>query len=312
MMTKPGRTSRRIATTLVAAAFVLIGAGSASAQDSNDGSAGTDQIVATGRLDVAEGETVGAAIIFDGPATIDGTVDETLVVFHGRAEISGTVREDVIVFDGEVVVLSGARIDGDIISRQTPQVAEGATVGGQQKSVTTTFDTEEVGLAGRIVWWIAYSVSTLILGVLLLAFAPALDGAILRAARERTGGSIGLGVAAFFLLPIVAVLFLAIIVAIPLGLFVLLGLALIYTVGYVAGTHAIGRLIVKPPSSRYVAFLVGWVILRLIALIPVAGGVVWMLVALFGLGALFVATRQARPAPLPGGSAMPPPMPASA
>jgi len=42
-------------------------------------------------------------------------------------------------------------------------------------------------------------VSTLVLGLLLLLIAPALDGAIVRAFRQRTGASIGLGVAAFFL-----------------------------------------------------------------------------------------------------------------
>ena len=73
------------------------------------------------------------------------------------------------------------------------------------------------------------------LGLLLLLFGPALDGAIIRAARERMGASIGFGAAVFFLLPIVAVVFLVVVVANPLGLFLLLALALLYTVGYVAG-----------------------------------------------------------------------------
>jgi hypothetical protein len=83
------------------------------------------------------------------------------------------------------------------------------------------------------------------------------------------------------------------VVAIPLGVFVLLALGLLYTVGYVAGAHAIGRLLVKEPASRFLAFIVGLAILRAIALVPVLGGLSWTLVSIFGLGAIWVATRRA-------------------
>jgi hypothetical protein len=36
--------------------------------------------------------------------------------------------------------------------------------------------------------------------------------------------------------------------------------------------HAIGRLLIKLPSSRFLAFLAGLAILRVLALIPVVGG----------------------------------------
>ena len=75
-------------------------------------------------------------------------------------------------------------------------------------------------------------------------------------------------------------------------MFILLALALLYTVGYVAGVHGLGRLVVKPPSSRHVAFLAGWGIARLAALIPVAGGLAWTLLAIFGLGIIAVSARR--------------------
>jgi hypothetical protein len=151
-----------------------------------------------------------------------------------------------------------------------------------------------------------------VLGLLLLVLAPALDPAIVRAMRERVSGAIGFGVAVFFLLPIVAVLFLVVIVAIPLGLFLLLALALLYTVGYVAGAHALGRRLVKPPTSRFAASLAGWAILRVLGLIPVVGGIVWTLASIFGLGILWVAARRSPLAAVPEPPAMPPPTPAAA
>jgi hypothetical protein len=80
---------------------------------------------------------------------------------------------------------------------------------------------------------------------------------------------------------------------IPLGLFLLLALALVYTIGYVVGALALGRLVVKEPTSRYVAFLAGWVILRILALVPFLGGFAWLVATVLGLGTLWVTARAA-------------------
>ena len=282
----------------------------AGAVDANDELTNRDQIVMNGRLVVAQGDTVDAAVLFHGVATIDGTVTKSVVVFDGPTEISGHVQQDVYVFNGAVTVRSGAQIDGDLVTSQTPNVEAGATVSGQQQRVSTRFDAGAVGLASRFAWWLGYSVSTVLLGLLLLLFAPGLDTAIVRAVRERTGASIGFGALVFFLLPVVAVLLLVIVVALPLGLFMLLALALLYTVGYVAGAHAIGRLLIKPPTSRFLAFLVGWAILRVLALVPVLGGLAWVVASIFGLGVLWVASRRAGTEPMQAPALPPTPAPA--
>src|SRR3954467_5378255 len=201
---------------LVLGATLVIGAGLASpafAADGSDELNDRDQIVMNGRLIVADGDTVDSAVLFHGSATIDGTVTKSVVVFDGPTEISGHVQQDVFVFNGPVTVLSGAQIDGDLVTSETPTVEQGATVTGDQQRVSTRFDAGAVGVASRFAWWLGYSVSTLFLGLLLLLIGPALDTAIVRAIRERMGASIGWGALVFFLLPIVAVLLLVIVVA---------------------------------------------------------------------------------------------------
>jgi hypothetical protein len=292
--------------TLVAGGML---ASPARATDANDELTNNDQIVMNGRLVVADGDTVDSAVLFHGTATIDGTVTKSVVVFDGPTEISGHVQEDVFVFNGPVTVRSGAQIDGDLVTSETPTVEPGATITGQQQRVSTRFDAGAVGVASRIAWWLGYSVSTLVLGLLLLLFAPRIDAAIVRAMRERTGASIGFGALVFFLLPVVAVILLVIVIALPLGLFMLLALALLYTVGYVAGAHALGRLVVRAPS-RFLAFLAGWAILRVVALVPALGGLVWLLAAIFGLGVLWVAGRLAAGQPSEPRAIPPAPMPA--
>jgi hypothetical protein len=280
---------------LVTGAAILLSAlaaSPASAQDAGPTAEDADQIVLTGRLVVSADETVDTAVILDGPALVEGTVREALVVFNGDTEIVGTVREDVVVFNGAVVVRSGAEIGGDLVTRGTPQVEEGATIRGERDSVVTRFDFEMSGFAGRIAWWVGYSISVLILGLLLLAFAPQLFAAARDTARERLGSSIGWGVGLFFLLPIGSILLLITVVGIPLGISVLLALAFIYTLGYVVATVAAGSMIMRSSPSRYVVFLVGWVVLRVLALIPFVGGLLWFIGSIWGLGLLAVAIRN--------------------
>jgi hypothetical protein len=268
-----------------------------------------DQIVLTGRLVVPQGETAQNAVLLSGDAVIDGTVAGWLVVFNGRTEIIGTVEEDVVVFAGDVVLRSGSRVGGDVISLEDPQVEEGATIGGRVDDLATRWNLYDVTFGGRFAWWVAYTVSTLVLGLVLVLLARGVDRASVRALRERLGATIGLGLLVFVLLPIVAGLLVATIVGIPLGLSLLFALALVYSIGYVICALALGRLVVKDPTSRYVAFLVGWGALRVIALVPFLGGISWTLSTLLGLGMLWVTARAAPSEVRPVTPASPPLVP---
>jgi hypothetical protein len=273
-----------------------------------DGSgAAHDQIVLTGRLVVAADETVDTAVILDGPAQVDGTVRKSLVVLHGDAEVSGNVHQDVVVLNGDVVIRSGAVIGGDLVTGSTPTVEEGATIRGDRSNAITRFDFDfATSFAGRIAWWVVYSVSVLIFGLLLLAFAPRLFPAVRDAAKAGVGSSIGWGFGLFFLLPIGSVLLLVTVVGIPLGVFTLLALAFLYTLGYVVAIIGLGSRLLSSTRSRFVAFFGGWVVLRLFALIPFVGGWLWFLGSVWGLGLLAVAIRRGH-TEVPAGP--PPPMP---
>lgn len=269
---------------------LVILAPAAVAQD-EAGSDSDDHVILTGGLVVPEGETAKTAVVFNGDVLIGGTVSETLVVFNGRTEITGTVDEDVVVFNGSVVLRSGSRVGGDVVSRQAPQIEDGATVEGSIDDLQKRWDYWDITFVGRLGWWLAYTVSTLVLGLVLLMLARGLDPASIRALRDRLGATIGFGLLWFVLLPVVAILLLVTIVGIPLGLFLLFGLGLVYSIGYVVGGLALGRLVVKEPTSRYLAFLAGWGALRVIALVPFLGGIAWLVGTVLGLGTLWVAAR---------------------
>lgn len=269
-------------------------------------------VVLNGRTEVPEGKTAKDVVVFHGRTVIAGTVTGSVVVFSGTTTISGDVDDNVIVFHGTASVLDGAHIGGNLVTRDRPQVASGATVDGDIKKVSS-FNLTGATFAFRYLAWLAFTVSTLLLGLLLVGLFP---GPMESAARasQRTGAMIGWGIAALIGIPILAVIVTVTVVGIPLGLALLLGLWLLFTIGYTVGAFVVGRRVVKPPSGRIKAFLAGWGILRAIALIPFVGGLLWLVVTVVGLGSMIVAASESRRAfreadrgMVPAGGVPPPP-----
>lgn len=255
-----------------------------------------DFVVLTGQLDVPEERTFDTAVIFNGPATVAGTVRGSVVSFNGPVEISGTVEEGVVSFNGTVTVRSGAVIQGDLVTRTEPVIEEGATIEGEIRQEAFDVFREPFPFLARILAWAAITISLLILGLLLLFLAPRGAEAVAATWRSAVGRSIGWGLIFLVGLPILAVLALITLLGIPFGIGLLLALALIYSVGYVAGAWLLGRQLLKPPRSRVLAFLAGLAILRVLALVPILAGLVWAAATVFGLGALMVAAwRAGRP-----------------
>jgi cytoskeletal protein CcmA (bactofilin family) len=251
-------------------------------------------VVLSGRADVPAGETVGDLVVFHGSSTVDGTVEGSLTAFDAPVTISGRVEGDVVVFNGPVELRGGAEVTGDVVSRSDPVLASGATIGGDTKRVETNFNWEGFGWIGRLGWWFAVSVSTLVVGLVLMWLVGRGALGILEAGRDQVGPSIGWGLLAFFGLPLVGILALVTIVGIPLGFGLLAALGLIYALGYGASAWILGRRVVREPTSWILAFLAGWAILRVVALVPILGGLMWFVAVVFGLGALLVAVSRAR------------------
>jgi hypothetical protein len=251
-------------------------------------------VVLSGPADVPRGEQVGDLVVFHGSSTVDGTVNGSLTAFDAPVTISGRVLGDVVVFRGRVELASGANVTGDVVSQDDPVVASGATIGGTTRRVQTDVNWAGFGWVSALAWWLAVSISTLLIGLALLWLTGRGATRIEDTGRTGIGPSIGWGLLAFFGLPILAILALVTIVGIPLGLVLLAALALIYTLGYTATAWIIGRRIVGTRTAWVLAFLLGWGILRVLALIPAVGGLIWFVAVVFGLGALTVTIWRAR------------------
>jgi hypothetical protein len=174
-------------------------------------------------------------------------------------------------------------------------LAPGARVAGEVSKEDWADAGKGWGWVSAVAWWLAVSVSTLIVGALLVWLAPGALDAAERAVREHLGATIGSGVAIAIGVPLLAILALVTLVGIPFGIALLLAAIPVLLVAYATSAWIVGRRVFRNRSSSpWVALLAGWGILRLLALIPVAGGLVGLAATVVGLGALAVALWQAR------------------
>lgn len=263
--------------------------------------------VADGPLVGVDGDTRVAGTV-DGDAFVvrgdlvvasAGRVDGAVLVVRGDVRIAGRVDGDVLVLGGRAVVAAGARVGGDVMSTDDPRVARGAVVRGDVEHIDVPGILGALGAGLLLFWWLAVTISTAVLGALLLALLP--RGLEAGAAVGRSGRQwwiaalVGLGLV--IALPIVGVIGVSSLVGLPFGLGVLGALGLVHAVGYVAGAFFLGRCILKAPKNRFGAFFVGWAILRAAALAPGVGVLVWIAAAAYGLGTLAVAGFRAGQVP---------------
>jgi hypothetical protein len=260
---------------------------------------GDDRLVISGDVNVARGEHVDTVAVLDGDITIAGDVEDDVIAGTGKVRVTGTghIGGDLVTLTDQAQVLPGGRVDGDAIYvDEKPAVAPGAHVGEVRH-----LEASEIGFPlsifiASLLIWLAVSVSTLALGLLLLWLVPRAMEAAFVEARRDFGPAIAAGLAGVIGLPIVAVLALATLVGIPFGALLLLALLPLFAIGYTTSAYLLGRTLVGPPRGRIPAFLAGWGILRAVALIPFLGLVAWLAATVFGLGALAVAAWRARDA----------------
>jgi hypothetical protein len=287
-MSTPQAVRAAIAVLLFALLALLLAAGSAPAA--------TDHVVITGGAAVPAGQTAGDVVVVDGPVTIAGHATGDVVSVSGPVRVTGRVDGDLIAVSDRALLGPGARVGGDLrYGDERPVLASGARVSGTVSKEDWADTANGWGWVSMLGWWLAVSVSTLIVGALLVWLARGALSAAARAVRERLGATIGWGVAIAIGLPLLAILALATLVGIPFGIALLLAAVPVLLIAYATAAWIAGRRLLRNRStSPWAALLAGWVILRVLALIPVAGALVGLAATVVGLGALTVALWQAR------------------
>ena len=257
----------------------------ASANDGDD----NDRIVLVGSVLVDRDEIVNDLIVVDGDVTIRGRVTGDVVVVDGDVTIRGSVAGTVVAVSGLATLGRRARGAGDLVyGDDRPIQAPGSRVDGDVEK----FKIGDASAIAAIGLWLGFTISLLLLGVLLLLLAPRAGDAIARAGRDKPMLAALVGLGGLILLPVIAIVACITIIGLPLGIVLLLLILPLYAFGYLSAALIVGRLIRK--QARIIAFVIGLVILQLLTLIPFVGGLVGLLATIFGLGALLIALFRAR------------------
>ncbi|MGZ8805091.1 MAG: bactofilin family protein [Microbacterium sp.] len=309
-MTKASRwraATTGIVVAVAASAFVLLSAGPAAAAGPT---ADESRVSVTGPVRVGIGERVdGAVVSVDGPVRISGVVDGDVFAVHGNVNVSGRVTGSVTTLDGDITVtgrvgdavtaISGraivgtnAVVAGDVRSSERPDVAAGASVDGDVAKTNFAAWFTLAGWIALLLWWLAVTVSLLLVGIFFVALFPRAAQAVATVGRESTGLSVAWGAALGIAVPLLAGGLASTLVGLPLSFGILLALAVAFPMGYVMTALVIGRTLASR-AADIPAFLIGFAILRGIAIIPGLGWVVGFLAAAFGMGALAVAAWRA-------------------
>jgi len=269
------------------------------------GTVGEDLVSGCGHLRLGPGARVGRDLMVGtGQADLDGDVGRDVFAGGGDLVIGGHVGGGVRARAGRSRLASGARIERDFeyTSRRSLMQAAGATVGGaiKQHFPSGRRAPGPVLIAvGFMFGWMRSLVGALAIGLLVLLPFPAFARRTLDALRGSPGQSLGIGAGLMIGVPLAAITFLLIGIVIggwwlATGALVVFSLAL--ALGFTMTGTLLGQRILGRESSLAWALIAGVAILTLASRVPILGIFVGAIAAVFGLGALALAARRARPA----------------
>jgi hypothetical protein len=222
---------------------------------------------------------------------------------------------------GGLTIGEGASIGGDLeyTSPEKADVPAGVVAGREQHTLQVVPEAKREKTPAQRAWdWALRNlrrlVGLIVVGLLVAWLVPAGLGCAARSLAERPWPSLGLGAATFFGYPMAVLVFLFVLfmvalllIAMTLGnlggaliwigiavvmlVSVAFGLAITYVSKIVVGYWG-GRLLLKSIKSEWAekpiwSMLVGTLIVALLLSIPILGGVLWVVITLFGLGTLW-------------------------
>jgi len=261
-----------------------------------------DLIAGGGNIAITEQGFVGGDFVFGaGSVIIDGVINGNVLGATNELYINNEIKGNVRLVNVEKVSFGPkGKVLGDFSyhgERASPGVTS-ETVKGKIDYSATEIPVEK-GDFGTIVWGLiaGFSIfgflSLLFTGLFCLwAFRHSMVHAV-DMANLKSLPSLGFGFLIAFTTPIVALVLLATGIGLPLALMVLLAWCLALFLGKLVGILVIGLRLVRADRKSsfprlFWAFTVGAFVFSILALIPVLGWILRLLLSLLGIGGLIL------------------------
>jgi cytoskeletal protein CcmA (bactofilin family) len=263
-----------------------------------------DLLVFTSDFNMHPGAVVtGNLVVFAGTAQVDGSIGGDVRFGGGEIDIRGTVEQDVELQADAIQLHPEATILGNLsyTSRKELTPTETEVVRGTVEYSPEVEEEEEERpfiTLGSVMWWLWWTLSSLLVGFIGLALFRRAAPALLAPIHGETmlGTLIGFGI--FLVVPAASLLAMALVIALPLGVIsLMIFLVALYLakmpVAIWVGRRILGAVGSGDPSP-FAALAVGIPLLYLLFEVPFyLGTLVWLISTWLGLGAILLAARNA-------------------
>ncbi|MEM7592897.1 MAG: hypothetical protein AAF383_15500 [Cyanobacteria bacterium P01_A01_bin.83] len=216
----------------------------------------------------------------------------------------GQVTQDAVAIGGDIILKPNARVGGDAVAIGGQIIKEpGAMVGGDEVVVFSNAGVlwERFGLFGTLYlinaafYWF-FLAAVFAFGVFLLLLLPGHIKSITVTMHQHPFKSGMWGCGAIVITTLFVALFAGSVFGFLLIPIVNLALAIAGLLGAIAASLWIGKKILTRRERPFIPFAIGILILAVISLIPVAGGLIILMLDLFGLGAVLLSRVGTVPA----------------
>ena len=252
----------------------------------------------------SNGEIGGDVLVGSGDLTVTGPVGRDIRGSSGDLTIDGRVGRHVRVSADSLTVTSQGRIGGDLryASNQDADISNSAQISGQTVRTSSWRMTGGPDVWSALTSPITRILLALITGLLLVLSLPRALVAVADTIRTRVAESAAAGAIGFILWPILAIVFLVMVVGIPVAL---IGTALFVSFAYLSQIFvglAIGRAVlpgawkVRSRGYNVLAMVIGVILIGAVRAVPVPylSPILAAITAVIGVGGILLALHNAR------------------
>lgn len=245
-----------------------------------------------GDVSVPAGERVDAVVVVHGTATIDGEVTSVVVV-DGSAVLNAARAESVVAVRSPVTLGAGTIVTGDVLTLDSAvQKVGDASVQGDVRDMTSSL----VGIGfilgpALLLISIGFALAMVLAALVMAALASRQVRAAGELIRREPAQTLAMGIVGAIVPPVLAVLAMATVVGIPIGLVFLLAVwPTVAFLGYLVAAIWIGEWIIghlnpaRVAERPYAAAVLGVVVLAVFSVVPLVTAVA----SLFGFGAVIL------------------------
>ncbi len=268
-----------------------------------NGTVGQDVTAGGGSITFGPASNVmGSVLAGGGMVVYNGDVMGDVWTGAGAVQMAGDFGQDVKVEADGIQVLSNTTVGGDLVANygEESQVSEQAQISGETNinQVYRSYKAEEkmakidgYGKDMNNVGAVFSLILGLVSGLVLMYLFPKATDEMSANAMKNPLPSMGWGALKLFLGPLVIILLMVTVIGMPLAFLMLMGYIVSWMVACWISGKALGEKIYKESKAkwfkdRYLQFIIGLALIKLLSVLPVVGWLVKLTAFLIGFGAI--------------------------